>query len=83
MQSPIVNNCLKVKIDGYTEPRLVKKHLLQVSVRELHNNLVRATIYGGIKEARYKDDNIIISDSTLLSLLQPHLKNVVKIQGHV
>ena len=44
MQSPIVNNCLKVKIDGYTEPRLVKKHLLQVSVRELHNNLVTVNL---------------------------------------
>ena len=76
VQSPIVNDCLKLNIDGHTEPQLVPKLLLQVSVRELHNNLVISTIYGGIKEARDEDDNIIISDSTLRSLLPPKLKNI-------
>ena len=49
VQSPIVNDSLKVKIDGHNELQLVPKLLLQVSVRELHNNLVSATIDGGIK----------------------------------
>ena len=49
VQSTIVNNFLKVKIDGHTEPQLVSKLLLQVSIRELHNNLVSATIDGGTK----------------------------------
>ena len=71
MQSPISNYCLKVKIDGYTEPQLVPKLLLHVSVRELRNNLVGATKYGGIKKARYEDDNIIISYSILSSLFPP------------
>ena len=52
VQSPIVNDCLKVNIDGYTEPQLVPRFSLQVSVRELHNNLVGATKDGGLKEAR-------------------------------
>ena len=64
VQSPIANDCLKVKIDGYTEPQLVTKLLLQVYVRELHNNLVIATKDGGITKARDEDDNILISDST-------------------
>ena len=68
-----MDDFLKVKIDGYTEPQLVPKFLFQVSVREIHNNLVRATKYGGLKEARYEYDNIIISDSTLRSLLPPQL----------
>ena len=67
--SLIINDCLKVKIDGYTEPQLVPKLLLQVSVRELHETLVSATRYGGLKEARDQDDNIIICYSTLRSLL--------------
>ena len=71
VQSPIVNDCLKVKIDGYTEPQIVPKLLFQVSVRELYNNLVSATIDGGIKEVRYEDKYIIISDSTFSSLF-PH-----------
>ena len=74
LQSLIVNDCLKVKIDCHTEPQLVPKHLFLVSVREIHNNLVSAKIDGGIKEARDEDDNIIISDSTLRSLLPPQLK---------
>ena len=76
VQSPIVNDFLKLNIDGHTEPQLVPKLLLQVSVRELHNNLVIATIYGGIKEARDEDDNIIISDSTLRSLLPSKFKKM-------
>ena len=71
LQSPIANDGLKVKIDGYTEPQLVPKCLLQVSVRELHNNLVSSTRDGGPKESRDEDDKIIISDSTLRSLLPP------------
>ena len=43
VQSPMANYCLKVKIDGYTEPQLVPKLLLQVSAGELHNNLFSAT----------------------------------------
>ena len=70
-QSPIVNDCLKVNIDGPTEPQLVTILLLQVYVRELHNNRVRSKIDGGLKEARDEYDNIIISDSTLHPLLLP------------
>ena len=72
VQSPILNDSLKVNIDGHTEPQLFPKLLLQVSVKELHNSLVSDTIYSGIKEARDEDDNIIISDSTLGLLLPPH-----------
>ena len=74
LKLPIFNDCLKVKIDGYTEPQLVPKTLLQVSVREIHNSLVSATMYGGLKESRYEDYNIIISDSILRSILLPQLK---------
>ena len=61
-------------MDGHTEPQLVPKLLLQVSVRELHNNLVSDTDYGGLKEARDAENNIIISDSTLRSLFPPQFK---------
>ena len=62
--------------DDQTEPQLVPKFLPQVSVRELYNSLVSDPNYGGIKDARYGDDNIIISDSTLRSLLPPQLKQM-------
>ena len=57
-----------------TEPQLVPKLLLQMSVRELHNILVSDPNDGGLKIARNEDSNIIISDSTLRSLLPPQLK---------
>ena len=73
LQKPIFNYCLKVNIDGNTEPRLVTKLLLQVSVRELHNTLVSDPLDGVIKEARDAENNIIISNSTLRSLFPPQI----------
>ena len=76
IQSPISNDCLKVIFDDHTKPQLVPKLLLQVSVRELHNILESDPNNGGLKDAREKDDNIIISDSTLHSLLPFQLKQI-------
>ena len=61
-------------IDDQTEPKLVPKILLQVSVRELHNSLVSDLNDCGLNDNREKENNIIISDSTLRSLLPPQLK---------
>ena len=62
--------------DDQTEPQLVPKIFLRVSVRELHNSLVSDTNDGVIKDARDEDCNIIISDYTLRSLLPPQLKYI-------
>ena len=67
VQSPIVNDCLKVNIDDHTEPQLFSKKLLQVSVREFHNIRVSETDYGGLKDERDEENNIIISDFLLRS----------------
>ena len=45
-----------------------------MSLRELNQSLVSDPNDGGFKDARDDDDNIIISDSTLHSLLPPQLK---------
>ena len=54
VQSPIYNGCLKVMLDHQTEPKLVPKLLLQVSVRELHNSFVSDPNYGGLKYSRHE-----------------------------
>ena len=41
LQSPILNDCLEVKIDGHTEAQLILKLLLNESIGERHNNLIR------------------------------------------
>ena len=58
-------------LDDQTEPQLVPKCLLQVSVRKLHNSLVSDPNDGGLKYSRDEDGKIIISDSTLRSLVPP------------
>ena len=73
VKSPISNYCLKVMLDDHTEPQLVPKLLLQLSVRELHNSLVSDPNDGGLKDARDEYGKIIISDSTLHLLLPPQL----------
>ena len=65
LRSPIFKYCLKVNIDGHTKPPNFPQLLLQVSVQELHNSLVSDPVDSGLKEARYAEINIIISDSTL------------------
>ena len=77
VQSPIYNHCLKVTFDDQIEPQLLPKHLLWVSVRELHNSLVSDTNDGGLKYARDEYDNIVIIDSTLRLLLPPQLKPIL------
>ena len=62
--------------DGQTEPQLVTKLLLQVSVIELNNILISDPNDGGLKDARDEDDNIIISNYTLRSLFPPQLKQI-------
>ena len=75
-QSSISNDCLKVVLDDHTEPQLVPKLLLQMSVRELHNSLESDPNDGGLKDARYEYGKIIISDYTFRSLLQPQFKKM-------
>ena len=65
--------------NDHTEPQLVPKLLLKVFVRELNNILVSDTNDDGIRDARDEDNNIIINDSTLRSLLPPQLKKCLQV----
>ena len=78
MKSPVFNYCLKVNIDGHTRPKNDPILFLQLSVGELCNSLVSDPVDGGQKEARDVDNNIIISDFTLLSLLPPQIRKCQK-----
>ena len=76
LQSPILNDCLKVNTDCHTRPQMVPKLLPQISIWEPHNGLVSDPVYGGLKEARDAENNIIIGDYTLPSLLPPQLRKM-------
>ena len=51
VQSPISNDSIKFMLDDQTEPQLIPKLLLQLSVRELHNSLVSDPNDGGLKDS--------------------------------
>ena len=76
MKSSISNDCLKAIFDYQTEPQMFPKLLLQVSVRKDQNRLVGDPNDGGLKEAGNEENNIIISDFTLRTLLLPQLKQM-------
>ena len=76
LQYPITNDFVKVSIDGHYEPQVLTDLLLQVSVWELHNSMVSPQEEGGLKEAIFAENNIIISDSTLQSFLTPQFNNM-------
>ena len=76
MQYPIANDCLKVSIEGHSEPQLVPKLLMQFSIQELHNIMVSPPEEGLRKDSRDADNNIIISDSTLRSILPTQPKKI-------
>ena len=76
VQSPIYNDCLKVSIYCHSETQLVPKHLHQVSARELRNSMVGPLEEGGLIDARYDNNNIVIIDSTLRNILPPQPHNM-------
>ena len=65
-----------MNIDGHTRPQIVPKLLLQVSIQEPHNSLGSYQEDGGLKKARDTENNIIIVDSKIRSLLPPQLKKI-------
>ena len=67
----IDNDCLKVSIDSHSETQLVPKLLLEVYVQELHNIMASQPEAVGLKEARYSEKNIIVSDFTLCNIFHP------------
>ena len=65
------------------DQKLFHFFLLQVPFREIHNSLISDPVDYGLKDARDVENNIIISDYKLRSLLPPQQKYVSTIQGHL
>ncbi|OEU19555.1 hypothetical protein FRACYDRAFT_235613 [Fragilariopsis cylindrus CCMP1102] len=75
IQSPLASDTLLVP-DGSTRgvKKRVNKILLQIPVRELHNDLIDADPLIGLAGARDCNGKILISDTKLRELLPPHLR---------
>ena len=73
---PIANYCLYLSIDFNSKKQLMPILSLQVSIGKLYNIMVSPPEEVGMKEARYANNKIIISDSTLLNIISPQLKKI-------
>ena len=74
IQSPIANDTLLVRDPNNPSRKIrVNKLLLQIPVRELHNNLLSEDPNIGLEGAINCNGNALISDTSLRALLPPHL----------
>ena len=71
VQSPIANDCLKIRIDG--KKCNIPKLLLQISVSKLFTDFIKPESEGGCAEARDGNNKLIIGDSTFRAMLPPKL----------
>ncbi len=67
IDSPIARDTLLIKDPETGQKKRTGKLLLEISVRELHNNLLEPTVNGGLGE-------VLISDTALRYLLPPQLR---------
>ena len=73
IQSPIAKDFIKIPIPGTTEHEMKPKLLLQCSVRELHNDLVKNPADGGCAAAQ-PNGKIIVSDTALHYMMPPQVR---------
>ena len=74
IQSPIANDTLLVRDPNNPSRKIrVNKLLLQIPVRELHNDLLSEDPNIGLKGAIDHHGNVLISDTGLRALLPPQL----------
>jgi hypothetical protein len=74
IQSPITNDTLLLPDRETGVVMRVPKLLIEISIRELHNDLIESPESGGLAEARDAEGRVIISDSVLRCLLPPQLQ---------
>ena len=79
VDSPIMHDTLKV-FDATTgkKTKVLAKLLLQISIRELHNDLVAAAERGDLPELLDSNGRMIISDTRLRSILPPQLRRATQ-----
>jgi hypothetical protein len=73
IQSPITNDTLLIVNQETGIMIHVPKLLIEISIRELHNDLLKLPESGNLAEARDVEGKVIISDSVLRCLLPPQL----------
>ena len=72
INSPIAKDTLLVRNSEGIKER-VSKLLLEIPIRELHNDLILPPREGGLADARDDSGNVIISDMSLRRLLPQQL----------
>jgi hypothetical protein len=79
VESPIVNDTLRIWNPlSKKKDQIVPKQLLQISVRELHNDLLKPVEEGGFEFAYTEDGKVLISDTMLRSLLPKEMRRMTE-----
>ena len=76
VESPITNETLLIHNLVTGQKERVSKLLLQISIRELHNDMLLPPDEGGFKEAWDETGNVRISDTALRALLPEQARKV-------
>jgi hypothetical protein len=78
VDSPIARDMLLIKDPETGRKVRTGKILLEVSVRELHNDLLDLPANGGLDCARSAEGKVLISDTALRYLLPPQLRRMTE-----
>jgi hypothetical protein len=78
VDSPIARDTLLIKDPETGKKVRTGKILLEVSVREFHNNLLDLPANGGLDCARNAEGKVLISDTALRYLLPPQLRRMTE-----
>ena len=75
--SPIVKDTILVrdKLTGKKNQR-VGKYLIQISIRELHNDLIKSKSEGGLNEV-WNENKLLVSDTGLRYIIPVNVKKFI------
>ena len=75
--SPIVKDTILVrdKLTGKQNQR-VGKYLIQISIRELHNDLIKSKSEGGLNEV-WNENKLLVSDTGLRYIIPVNVKKFI------
>jgi hypothetical protein len=76
VESPIAGETIWVRNLETGEREQVAKLLLQITIRELHNDMLLSPEKGGFKEAKDEVGNVLISDTALRALLPEQVRRM-------
>ena len=71
VKSPLKNNHVNIKYNKTGEVLKTKKLPIKITIRELHNELIKSPLVGGFNGARSEYGEVVIGDTSLRKYMTP------------